>query len=105
MLQNGVGWITNSSIRGTTRLAICSWAVRSPITPPIMPVVPVPPIVPVRPAPPPRAIPAPIVPPISPSELLISVFQFLGADLLPGHGRGGLADRGQSLRDPILAGG
>src|SRR6516162_1392775 len=74
MLQNGVGWMTSSSILGTRRLAVRSRVGQSTITPPIVPRAKIAPIVPVGPTPAPGTR-APVAPPVAPRELELAVFR------------------------------
>src|SRR5271168_204822 len=75
MLQNGVGWMTSSSILGmvgsTSRRAS---AAPSPAAPEIIPVRPT--VAPVVPGPPPTAAsaPPPVAPTIAPSEMKVTVY-------------------------------
>src|ERR1700730_11823910 len=98
-------------MRGTRRLAGQPRSTGLPITPPIVPVIPVAPIVPIWPTPPAPRTPAPIVPPISPGEVQITVtrmrrlalcFRYLGNRLA--NGREAFGNPGPACRRGLLPG-
>src|SRR5438105_3953484 len=114
MLQNGVGWITSSWMRGIglalsgTPFRRC-W--RLPVAPAVVPIVPaVAPVIPVVPrlaeieiAPGPpeaKAQAKAIAPAVMPGQALVA--RALGLRLRARYGRHGLADRGEPLRDALL---
>src|SRR5215469_2031355 len=87
-------------MRGTKRLAGKPPSTNLPITPPVLPIVPVAPIVPIGPTPPSPRTPSPIVPPVSPGEMEITVARMRPPILRLGKIGDRLADGGEALGDP-----
>src|SRR6266851_6182718 len=99
MLQNGVGWTTSSSIRGTRRLAVRPRSAELPIAPPVVPVVPIAPIVPVWPTETTPRIIAPVMPPVAPGKAEIAVIGLRRPTLRLGHIGDCFADGGEPFCD------